>query len=596
MIRYEWYMLPGESYSVPTNSVPANYAIPFLTVLPTSPTQATIIAGNPITSPGSYAGAISTLPNFNGFSDPDFHPLNDLDGIIFEAGLTPGTKYYLRLRAYSGSNATGTYGDYSYQEFTMPKASSAGGVVSTLSGTTTPKTVEPFNPNISNSLETVTPNQEKSPLVITGSSYAVNANRQVSRSLYKISNNSKDSKKYSISTKSTPIPTSYNHYTFGSGMFFQASTRDVPAAGGIGFFVDNLGLNGYYVLIKTTSGLSNTSDKEISILKMVNGNVIALTDSQKTPSKTLTGVLGGVMYKIDIKVECKVVSGLNYRVIDVYINNFKISAVDIDTASTTNTSKLVLPKTDKVAMFASSGEAYFDYIYGTPLTETEYKNGIVQNMYNGQFGETTLKFLYGEKFIDGLTKSNSQAGYFEEFGTVARELRKINIKYDSRPGYPIYPSIGINKFVSVLGSRLTSFGAEVYVINNAGTYVPLDDSGLHSFSVIGNYLVTSGQHEYVSGTINEGTNPEPVTFESLWIQSEADAKSLSDWIKNQWSKQQQVINMDIFGNPLISVGDVIAINYPKNNLDGTQKFIVTNVNTEFSGGLETSITARSIYS
>ena len=73
-------------------------------------------------------------------------------------------------------------------------------------------------------------------------------------------------------------------------------------------------------------------------------------------------------------------------------------------------------------------------------------------------------------------------------------------------------------------------------------------------------------------------------------------KILFTWIKNQWSKQQQSINMDIFGNPAIEVGDIITVNYPKNNLDGTQKFLVTNVNTQFQEGVSTSITARSIYS
>jgi hypothetical protein len=82
----------------------------------------------------------------------------------------------------------------------------------------------------------------------------------------------------------------------------------------------------------------------------------------------------------------------------------------------------------------------------------------------------------------------------------------------------------------------------------------------------------------------------------MWIQSEQDAKALYGWIKNQWSKQQQSITMDIFGNPFIEVGDVITVNYSKNDLDGSQKFLVTNVNSSFEGGLSTSVTARSIYS
>ena len=134
----------------------------------------------------------------------------------------------------------------------------------------------------------------------------------------------------------------------------------------------------------------------------------------------------------------------------------------------------------------------------------------------------------------------------------------------------------------------------MYLINNAGTWVPLDDSSLHSFSVIGNYVVTSGQHEYTDKTINEYSNPEPVIFQSSWIQKEDDAKSISKWIKDLWSKQQSVVNMQVFGNPLVSVGDIITINYPSNNLDGSQKFVVMNVNNSFNEGLETSITARTL--
>jgi hypothetical protein len=247
-------------------------------------------------------------------------------------------------------------------------------------------------------------------------------------------------------------------------------------------------------------------------------------------------------------------------------------------------------------MLAATGKANFDYFYATPLTEDQYKNGIIQNVYIGKYGVKTLSFLYGDKVLGEQSMSAIQLPFLEEFGTVARELRKINIKYESRPGNPLYTSTGINKFVSVLGERLTSFGAEVYVINNSGTFVPLDDSNLYSFSIIGNYIVTTGQHEYVSNTLSETTVAEPVIFESSWIQSEADAKSLTTWIQGQWSKQQQVVTLETFGNPLISVGDVVSINYPSNDFDGTEKFVVTQVSNSFKEGLQTSITARSIYS
>ena len=143
---------------------------------------------------------------------------------------------------------------------------------------------------------------------------------------------------------------------------------------------------------------------------------------------------------------------------------------------------------------------------------------------------------------------------------------------------------------------MTSFGAEVFVLNNSGMMIPLADGSLYSFAVVGNAITISGEHEYNSNTLSETTTPEPVVFETAWIQREDDAKNLATWIQTQWSKQQRVIEMEIFSNPLISVGDIITINYPKNDLDGTQKFVVTRVSNSFREGLNTSISARSIYS
>ena len=146
-----------------------------------------------------------------------------------------------------------------------------------------------------------------------------------------------------------------------------------------------------------------------------------------------------------------------------------------------------------------------------------------------------------------------------------------------------------------MGSKFSNHAAEIFVINNASSFIPLSVGNEQQFFVLGNYVDNGSQHEYTE-PVDESTPLEPATFQSMWIQSESDAKALYGWIKNQWSKQQQSVNMEIFGNPAIEVGDVITINYPKNDLDGTKKFLVTNVNTSFDEGVSTNITARSIYS
>lgn len=430
----------------------------------------------------------------------------------------------------------------------------------------------------------------------TSTSSAEAGNNKVSKSLFTITNNSKDTTKYSLAEKTFNFSTSEKYYSFGTSMFFQSTVDATEAGGGIGFFASANGLNGYYVLVQTTSNLSSKDDREIKILKVVNGKIIQMQDTQTTVEKQISGVYGGTAYKLDIKVKIETVSGIDFRVIDVYVNGRKITAIDKSATTETDPEKKVLPVTSRLAMFSMIGKSNFDYIYAIPLTEEKYKNGPLYNVYTGQYANTTLDFLFGDKVLSNLGSSSTTAGIVEEFGTTARELRKVSVKYNSRPGYPIYPSTGVNNFIQIIGSKLSSFGAEVYLLNNAGTYVPLDDAGMSSFSIIGNYVVQSGQHDYLESSINEYTTPEPVIFESTWIQTEADARGVSKWIKNQWSKQQRVVDLTVFANPLVSVGDVITINYPSNDLDGTQKFIVTSVANTYNQGLETTLTARSIYS
>ena len=409
----------------------------------------------------------------------------------------------------------------------------------------------------------------------------------IQKSLFQITSSGSSDKqnKYSVSVKDMEIADTGDYYNFGTGLFFKGTKTDTKGSGGIGFFTNSNGLDGYYVKLETTSNLPESgSDRPLSIFKVKNGVITPLQDSQeKGSNKSLAYLAQGVSYKVDIRVKIQ----SSVVAIDVFINNFRVTAVD---------SSDIISPTSNVALFSNANSTFFDYVYSIPLNETQYKDGVIGNQYSGRFGSTTLDFLYGDKLSSGFENSGISGGAIDEFGTVARELLKVNIKYDSRPAFPIITSLGLNQFVELLGYRLNSFGAEVYVLNNAGTFIPLDDSKFASFSIIGNTLVQSGQNEYLDKTINEFTVPEQATFESVWIQKESDAKSLSDWIKGQWSKKQSVCELEVFSNPLISVGDIVTINYPANGLNGTQKFIVLSINNSFDGGLSTKITTRSIYS
>jgi hypothetical protein len=53
--------------------------------------------------------------------------------------------------------------------------------------------------------------------------------------------------------------------------------------------------------------------------------------------------------------------------------------------------------------------------------------------------------------------------------------------------------------------------------------------------------------------------------------------------------------MTVFGNPIISAGDIVRINYPILGMDTvTNKYIVTKCTLEYREGLTTTIACRAI--
>ena len=429
-------------------------------------------------------------------------------------------------------------------------------------------------------------------------SYTLNKEFTVEQSLLTINTDQSDST-VSVIRKNTGISTAGSYYAFGTTMFFKPTLEDLKQNAGMGFFLTDAsgGSTGYYVQIRTTSTAAAQGGNEFKFLKLVNGNITPLEDSQgvKDAAK-LTSVYSGSAYKIDIYV--KVSSGR----VDLigYVNGFKITASDSGTKFTSGNSTSTIAKlatTNIVGLYARRGNVSFDYVYAIPVTKDQYDNAELFNVYKRQFANTAVANSYGDLFVTGIGKvEQTENGYIEEFGPVAREIRSIKVRYDATPAYPKYATTGVNQGVSVIASNLSTFTGEMYVLNNSGTYIPLDDSAGTSFAIIGNSIVQSSPLTYTQETSDPYSPAEPVSFDSQWIQKIDDAKNLYDWITNQWKNKQSVIKIKTFANPLVSIGDVVSVNYPFNGLDGTQKFVITNVTQSWGEGLNTDLTARSIYS
>lgn len=423
--------------------------------------------------------------------------------------------------------------------------------------------------------------------------------------------------KKGTSTVVKQIPTfSTVYYAFGTSMMISNSEQNKSqdqigrGGGGIGFFLSNSAESGYYVILDTGALAADLRENDLRVVKANGKSLRVLADTQNSIIRNKSGVAtsmqqnrsagtlantqGGQIYNIAIRV--KATPTEVSMIIDV--NGFRVNVFDKTDLA------LVVPyavnPAKGVGLFSTMGKVMFDYVYAKKIEAVDFeKFSYDKDFYAGQFSNDFLDMAYGDLVYyqnfnnDDIDEVDRKPKSVEEFGTTAREIQKFSSRFEG-PSKPSGFSVGINKNVSILSFKMSNFDAEAYVINNTSTTIPLEDGNRNSLFVYGNKVSRGEPQEYSTTNDTDFQYIEPITFASNWIQNEEDAKSLADWIKKSVINKGKVLEMEVFGNPLITVGDIVTIKYVYQGILGTEKFIVTRVQQQFNQGLVTSLTCRTL--
>lgn len=384
---------------------------------------------------------------------------------------------------------------------------------------------------------------------------------------------------------------SVGYYAFGTSIIFEPLIKYMPQGAGLGFFLNDAADSGYFISLETSATAAAAGTSPIKIFKLKGKQIKKLKDSQKGNRATLDQLFAGTVYNVDVKVkiENKTVT------ITAYVNGFKIEATDTTSSGAKNE---ILAPTKRVALLGVSGTSKFDYVYAESIDAPKYDGDYQSlNFYNGQFTKDFLDLSYGDMLynannedVDMTDKENA----FDEFGTVVREISRKTVQFSSAPAIPIKWTTGANRLAQIIAQNYDNFKADVLVLNNSSITVPLSDRGVNQLSIFGNTIGFSGEIEYSTSPASEYSTTEPVIFESTWLQNQKDVKSLADWILGRVVNKAKIVTMRIFGNPLISVGDIITVSYAYQGFTSSQKIIVVKVSQTYREGLETQIVGRTL--
>lgn len=393
------------------------------------------------------------------------------------------------------------------------------------------------------------------------------------------------------------------NFVIGTSMYFPLlknssgqDTAEQRTKGGIAFCLNEDNTSGYFLCVNTSQNVTKEKNyRDITMYKIVDGKLVEMNDTQTQQGKSaVTGISGGELYRVDIKVNETIEGGTKRNLVfKVMFNNTTFAIHD----------KTPLAITKKFALCSFQGPVSYDYVYAKPISDPEYTQNAPYNLYQGYLGANSAIVKYFSDFVfSGKANVTDSLLWLREFGPVAREIRRIQTRYTYAPGTPKYTQTILNPNVTVIGESLDSFSMDVFVMNNSGAFTELSDGADKRFIVVGNYVLPKDPFEYIDPALSEEDKKQGIAFESTWLQKESEAKSLHDWIKKQWSKQQRVISIETFFNPLLKIGDIVEVSYPSNNFYSSEdsgqtvgKYVIIEVanSSDLSG--TTSVRARSIY-
>jgi len=418
-----------------------------------------------------------------------------------------------------------------------------------------------------------------------------------------------------VATRGNTFDQNYRRY--GTRLRIPKNLRGGGAAG----IVINSGAaeSGYYIELCPTETVSANGGairnfiNEVSLLvRHPNGAMLRLA-GKGTPMVIATDV----WYDLDVDFYEQ---GNGVHDIVVYLNGQAVMRVALSSGRVVKSGRFGIHK-------RGTGGAEFEYFFAHAGGEEYHTDDVTQ------FDKTRGGYVSGQwdrEFVYGTRDANRKVGnktveykqkynqyFMDEFGPIVHEVRELDIVFEK------YPVLHSRLYVSNDSQIVTpeynanSFGAKFMLANSSrdnavgngedtirfGPENPVDQKmmiyGRLIFQEEGQVLTVknkvTGQQEnpFQNDDSIRRRGKVEVDIDSKWIQSKAEAQALGDWILKHWSNGNEEVEVEVYGNPLYQLGDVVSLDYPdKNMARSTHRYFVVGIDNSFAQGLTTQLTLR----
>lgn len=204
-------------------------------------------------------------------------------------------------------------------------------------------------------------------------------------------------------------------------------------------------------------------------------------------------------------------------------------------------------------------------------------------------------------WVKGTRRSNRQ--FFDEFGPIVHEVREFDVKFEPKPVLHSRLYLTNDWSACVVEYTGTPYGAKFIIANTSRrnaiihgedtlSFAGTGDSINQVLSVLGRALVIEDGEEVIAENTDQirRRGKAEAELSSTWIQSKAMADDLAEWMRENFSYGNDTITLEVFGNPLVEVGDVVSVNYPSKHISGD--YFVLAAKNSFDKGIITTLELR----
>lgn len=247
--------------------------------------------------------------------------------------------------------------------------------------------------------------------------------------------------------------------------------------------------------------------------------------------------------------------------------------------------------TEKPLMSRSAG-----YFY----QETEFLNGIVQKQ---PLSLNSLSYIVQTTpEVSGITYYDVQ---YSTPAAVSVDFLPIQYALSYHPGNSkeqqafTLKKIVTQESVAYSTPLNTGFRARMALANNSPHMVLLTNEPNEvvktktNLKLWTNEIIASSEPDVLEALIDEANQNDVAQLDSEWIQSRFAGQKMLKIVESGLDGFATTVNLEIFGNPLIQIGDPVILSYNLNGIED-QRYVVTAVSHSFSNGLSTSLTLSRI--